>query len=156
MTRTPLHVRKKIARAYAEARRHQALQPLTDSQVLDISTIAWVTLRAITESGEATESAWAVLAQASNMALLLAEKEIGDEWLPQIKSAQDALMRAAHRGKRTGRWGLDGDGIRAIETALEVHDQQIALATRAEILSALATLRARIDKGHVLETEAIN
>lgn len=84
----------------------------------------------------------------------LCEKGVGAEYMALTKEAQEALMRAAHRGKSTGRWGFDGEGIRAVQQALELHDEQIKVASKAELLEALYALRARIDGGQVLEEAA--
>lgn len=157
MTRLPKHLRKKISRLYADARKTDAAiqaRPLTGAQADNISVLHWICFRAITDDGVATEENWSNLAQAVNMSLLLAEKGIGAEHMCLTFDAQEALMRAAKRGKATGRWGFDGDGIRAVQQALELHDEQIKVASKAELLEALHTLRKRVDSGVVLEEAA--
>ena len=145
---------KKAVKAVHEANRanerKERATPLSESQATSISVLHWICFRAITENGDATESNWTNLAQAINMGLLLAEKGIGDEHMNIVKDAQDAMMRARRRGLEHGRWMFDGDGIKAVEQALLLHDEQVRVATKGELVECLATLRKRIEDGNTL------
>lgn len=154
MAKIPAHIRKAIqrqqAKAHLEAEARKA-EPLQFDQVQSICIAARASLNRITQYGEATEQHWCDLAQPVNVSLLLCERGFGEDLIDDIRAAQDALMRAMHRGKRTLRYGLDGPGVMAIQRALDIHDQQIELVTRGEMLDVLMELRRRIDEGNVLE-----
>jgi hypothetical protein len=101
-----------------------------------------------------SDDAWYDLAAGLNMALVLAERGFGDEWIDEIKASMIGMMRAKYRAKRTGTLALDADAIKAIRTVLEIHDQQIAIAKRADIKAAAQTIVARMESGDAYaETE---
>jgi hypothetical protein len=49
---------------------------------------------------------------------------------------------------------LDGDAMRDIEAALAVHDRQMEIASRAEIVEAMGLVGRRIDEGHAYREAA--
>jgi len=64
-----------------------------------------------------------------------------------IKLAQDALIRVRERAGRTGKWAMDGEGIRVILAAVNIHDEQISRATRGQVTAALIEVNRRIESG---------
>lgn len=68
-----------------------------------------------------------------------------------IKLAQEALLRVRERATRTGKWAFDGDGIRVILAAVNIHDEQISRVTRKQITNALNEVRRRIDLDEVFD-----
>lgn len=86
--------------------------------------------------GSASEETWGCLALGSNMALILAEKGIGAEWIEKIQEGQEALMRANARGEQIGSWRMDGMGAKVLGEVLDILDGQLEVATRGEIIEA--------------------
>ncbi len=57
------------------------------------------------------------------------------------------MIRSRDRARQTGKWALDGEGIRALQDALNMHEQQIARVTRVQITEALHEVRRRVEVG---------
>jgi hypothetical protein len=126
-------------------------KPLTEDQQRDLGLQYHVAFEKMLRGGD--QDAWFILAGSMNVALMLAEMDYGAEFIPEIKAAMQALMRANYRAQETGQWSFDGDGINAMRTALAIHDQQCALATRSEIRAALVALGERVREGHFYSSE---
>lgn len=102
--------------------------------------------------GPATPEALGIVINALNMAMLLCEAGIGEEWVDVVIKAQEGAFRAKVRGETTDRWGFDGPAIAVIDQALDVHEAQVEVATRDELMQAIQEMHRRIDDGHVFET----
>lgn len=98
------------------------------------------------QQGSASEETWNCLALGANMALILAENGIGEEYIPKIQAAQGSLMRAKGRAATTGSLRLDGAGLAAMRELLDVYEGQLEIATRNEILAARDTVQERLDR----------
>lgn len=101
----------------------------------------------------ASENAWANICVPLNIALLLCEQGIGEEHTQTIISALDSVFKAKLRGEKTGTYRLDGAGIRAVSEALTVHDAQMELATKREVLIARDEMHRRLAAGNVYSVE---
>lgn len=122
--------------------------PLADDQTRDLGIAYHVSLQAML-SGRGSEQAWSTVACTINIAMLLAEDGVEAAALPTILVAQEALLRVRERAQRTGKWAFDGDGIRVILAAINIHDEQISRATRGQIVAALEELHRRVMIGEV-------
>lgn len=120
--------------------------PLADDQTRDIGLAYHISLQAML-SGSGTEQSWSTLACSLNIALLLSEYGIEASALPTIKLAQEALLRVRDRAKQHGKWAFDGEGIRIILAAVNIHDEQISRATRGQVTSALVEVNRRVTIG---------
>ncbi|NPT59070.1 hypothetical protein [Paraburkholderia elongata] len=125
--------------------------PLMPSQRRDLGLAYHIAFENMLKRG--SEEDWYILASTMNVALVLAEKDYGSEYIPEVKAAMESLMDCKYRADRTGRWAFDGDGLQAMRRALELHDQQCALATRAEIKAALQAIVKRANEGHMYAAE---
>ena len=123
--------------------------PLADDQTRDLGLAYHISLQAML-NGNGTEQTWSTLACSINIALLLAEYGIEASTIPVIKLAQEALLRVRERAQRTGKWAFDGDGIRIILTAVNIHDEQISVATRKQITDVLREVNRRIEIGETV------
>lgn len=123
--------------------------PLRDDQQIDIGIAYHASLQALL-TGHGTEQTWSTLACALNTSLLLSEYGVCAPSTQTIKLAQEALLRARERAGRTGKWALDGDGIRTLQAALNIHDEQISRTTRDKITAALHEVRRRVSMGETL------
>lgn len=123
--------------------------PLRDDQQIDIGIAYHASLQALL-TGHGTEQTWSTLACALNTSLLLSEYGVCAPATQTIKFAQEALLRARERAGRTGKWALDGDGIRTLQAALNIHDEQISRTTRDKITAALHEVHRRASMGETL------
>lgn len=139
-----------IARCMA---RGQAAAPLASDQLSDLGLAYWLSLEQL-RTGAATEEAWSCVVTALNIAMAMAEAEIGAEHEQAIIRALDGAFRAKTRSAKTGNFRLDGDAMRYIEAALTIHDAQMKVATRAETVAALQLVRRRVDEGRVYRDAA--
>ena len=92
--------------------------------------------------GQATIEDADVLLTAFNMAEAIGKLGIGADWLPEIAEAQDALCSAGNRPS----FCLTGPEIEVVNTAMEVHDLQLAspACTIDLVAKALAMVRKDI------------
>lgn len=123
--------------------------PLPDDQQRDLGIAYHISLNALL-TGHGTEQAWATLACTLNVSLILSECGIDASALQAIKLAQEALLRVRERAQRTGKWALDGDGIRVILAAVNIHDEQISRATRRQVTEAIREVHRRVEEGETV------
>jgi hypothetical protein len=136
--------------ANANERRIDA-KPLNDLQQRDLGLAYHIAFENMLKRG--SEEDWYILAGTMNVALVLAEQGYGEEFIPEVKVAMESLMDVKYRADRIGKWAFDGAGIQAMRHALELHDQQCALATRSEIKTALQAIIKRANEGHMYAAE---
>lgn len=128
--------------------RGENASPLAADQVTDLGAGYWLALTNLT-TGSGSEESWCTLVCALNIGMVLCEQGIGHEHEADFVSALDGAFRAKQRNSGTFR--LDGEGLQAVRAALLLHDQQVSLATRREIVHAMQTVRKRIDAGNVYQ-----
>lgn len=129
------------------------VKPLDGGQATDLGLGYRMALECL-RSGHGQEAHVHTLACTSNISLVLAERGYGSDWIGQIKLAQDGIMRCFGRGKRTGKWGLDGEGITEITKMVALHDAQMKIALQRDIRAAIDEVHARMNRGDVLEVTA--
>lgn len=120
--------------------------PLADDQQRDINLASRISFQAML-SGRGTEQAWATVCCTLNIAIILAECGHCPAAVPTIKRAQEAMNRSRDRARQTGKWGFNGEGIRALQDALNMHEQQISRVTRCQITEALQEVHRRVEVG---------
>ncbi len=125
-------------------------QPLAGGQVTDLAAAYWLALDAMAR-GTSGEEEWSVVTCALNVALVLAEQGVGTEYEPDFIAALDGAFSAKVRAQHKGIWRFDGDALLAIRAALGLHDQQIAVASKAQLRAALIEVHVRIERGVVYE-----
>jgi hypothetical protein len=141
-----------IAIAMCHARGENA-STLKSDQVTDLGVAYWLSFENL-RSGDANEESWSCVSCALNVALVLCEKGIGAEYEQDLVKALDGLFRAQMRSKRAGNWRLDGEALRDVERALQVHDQQMQIAKRWEVTDAMNTIYKRLATGNVYKEAA--
>jgi len=134
-----------------EARAENA-SPLRDDQKDDLGRNYWLSFTNLTQ-GIASYQSWEVCVGSLNMGLVLAEKVFQGQGEEEMVAALDGLFKAKLRGDKTDRYRLDGDGIQSVREALTIHDQQMQLAHRREIVDAIATVKQRVANGNVYSVE---
>jgi len=105
-------------------------------------------LRAL-ETGFGTEQAWATCACALNIALILAEQGVVPQALSAIKSALDSLIIIRDIALNTEEWSV-GSHRFVLNCAFGLHDEQIEVASKGQIVFALEQVHARIESGDVM------
>lgn len=140
-----------VSRIVVNAEKRRDANPLTDDQQRDLGLAYHIAFENMLKRGN--EEDWYILASTMNVALVLAEKGYGEEFIPEVRAAMESMMDAKYRADRTGQWAFDGAGIQAMRVALELHDQQCAMATRAEIKTVLQAIIKRANEGHMYAAE---
>lgn len=128
--------------------------PLDTTQKADLGVALRVSLEAL-RTGRATEQEFHTLAAAVNVSLVLCERNIGAEYLPVIKDAQQGLLRLWQRGKATGRWLMDGPGLNHAMQAIDLHEAQLATVSRKEAADAMVEVKRRVVRGDVFEEQRV-
>ena len=123
--------------------------PMADDQQRDIGLTYRISLQGLL-TGHGNGQAWATVSCALQFAAALCERGIHAHALHTIRLAQEAMVRTRERAKRHGKWALDGDGIRAVQDAFNIHDQQIKTATRAVITETLEEVRKMVEEGELV------
>jgi len=75
--------------------------------------------------GAGTREGWDLLVGAINMANVMCEQGIGDEFRQVTIAARDALLEVGKRIVKLDRVIMKGDELNAIREALECHDAQL-------------------------------
>ena len=140
-----------LARSVSRAESRRDANPLKDDQQRDLALCYHMSFENMLKRGN--EEDWYVLSATMNVALVLAEQGYGEEYIPEIKQAMESLMDLKYRADRTGRWAFDGAGIQHMRVALELHDQQCALASRGETKKVLKVIIDRANAGHMYAME---
>lgn len=124
-------------------------QPLTQEQIDDLGLAVHLAIERL-RTGNPIEGDWHTLAAAVNVSMVLCEKGVGAELLPDILAAQDALLRIYNRHASTGRWAFDGPAYKALTRAVEIHEAHAAAITRDGARAAMLEVRRRAARGDVL------
>jgi hypothetical protein len=86
--------------------------------------------------GTATKVEIDVLINALNISEALAHNGVGSDWMPELRTAQDALYTLAKRGL-TSRFIVRGEELKALNLAMEIHDAQLEAVTVKQLEAAL-------------------
>jgi len=124
-------------------------QPLTQDQRDDLGLAVHLAIERL-RLGAPIEGDWHTLAAAVNVSMVLCERGVGPEYLPDIFAAQDALLRVWDRHGRTGKWGFDGPAYQALACAVEIHEAHAGAITRDGARAAMLEVRRRAARGEVL------
>ncbi len=97
--------------------------------------------------GKGSRESWDRLVGAINMANVMVEMGIGNEFKGQTIAARDALCECGKRAVRTGRFIFKGSEISALNEALDCHDAQITNVRAVDIDRAANEVIRRIRHG---------
>jgi hypothetical protein len=155
--RRPPHRDPRIAlRLIEQARQRQAWErqqrePLDADQLRDLGIGYHGALASMTR-GTGTEDDCNTLACAANIALILCEKDLGAEYLEDVKRAQEVVVALyARRRANGGRLVLHALEIKALQALLEIHDAQLESpdCTAGLLAQVCAEVRRRMAEGEV-------
>ena len=105
---------------------------ITQRDKLDkLRVMEYSALDAITK-GMGTIQDWHTLTEVLNLSETMARGGIGPEVLPVCEKAQKALYESALRFKKTGKFGLTGEGIQSVRELIQYADLQQSSISRSE------------------------
>lgn len=94
--------------------------------------------------GTATKNDWQYVCTALNVAIVLAENGVGEEYMLQIKEAMLAHAQCGKRLYTQGRAGYTGPQLTAVNLGVEIHDAQLEIATVAQMEKAHLEVAKRL------------
>lgn len=147
----PAHHRRAAILAGNPVWRALNARPMTQPEQVDLALAARSAFDDITH-GRGMAEHLDTLACAANVSLVLAERGYGPECEDKIKDAQLALVRVKQRQAQGKHIGVDGPGASALRDLMDIHEQQIHHAGRAEVSNALLEVHRRATSGHVIRT----
>lgn len=129
-----------------------AASPMCDDQLTDLAGGYMLALTNLA-IGNASEESWECVVCAINIGMALAETTFEGQYIDEFVTALDGLFRAKLRSAKTGNFRLDGEALQAVKIAIAVHDEQLKLAHRKEVIAALRTVQKRVAEGNVYTAE---
>ncbi|WP_136419945.1 hypothetical protein [Herbaspirillum sp. ST 5-3] len=121
-------------------------RPLNDEQVAELG-IGYRMAFSMVLAGQSTAENWAMIVCSLNIGLILSEWGMGIEHCDLFKAALEGASRAKYRGDKTGKYGFDGAAIQAIQDAFDVHEAQIQIATKRDLVAAVKEVHRRAEAG---------
>jgi hypothetical protein len=95
--------------------------------------------------GQATRREIDAIIDAMNVAEALADQGIGEDWKPEIRAAQDAMLTLARRGVANGmRFIAKGEELKALNLCMEIHDAQLEVVTVKQLEVAMDDVLERM------------
>jgi hypothetical protein len=89
--------------------------------------------------GAATRRDIDAIIDALNITEALANRGMGEDWKPEIRAGQDAVLALARRGVANGfRFIARGPELVALNLVMEVHDAQLETVTVKQLETAMA------------------
>lgn len=104
--------------------------------------------------GEGAREGWDLLVGAINMANVMCEQGIGNEFRAQTIAARDALLELGKRIVKLDRVILKGDELNAIRAGLECHDAQLENVRAIDVERACQEVDRRV-RHHINSTSVV-
>lgn len=90
-----------------------------------------------------------------NMAEALAKRQLGRDWLEEIGQAQDAVFAMAQRGISGKSFIFTGEELRAVQTIMELHDEQLKNCPVRTLELALVDIEKEFKGNKMRKIEAL-
>jgi len=90
-----------------------------------------------------------------NMTEALALRQLGRDWLPEIGEAQDAIYAMAQRGVSGKPFLWTGEELKAVETVLLLHDEQLRNCSVRMLELALQDIEKEFKGNRMRRIEAL-
>jgi hypothetical protein len=90
-----------------------------------------------------------------NCAEALAKRQLGRDWLDEIKEAQDAIYHMAQRGVSGKSFLFTGQELQAVQTILSLHDEQLKNCSVRTLELALDDIAKEFKANKMRRIEAI-
>jgi len=94
--------------------------------------------------GIGNHESWNRVNGAINMALVMCEQGIGNEYVGEFKSARDAMLACVLRAKKTERYLFTGDELQTMNAAMSSHDAQVTCCRYIDIARAAEEVCRRL------------
>lgn len=102
--------------------------------------------------GRGTRAQWDQIVGAINMASVMCEQGIGDEFRPVMLAARDAMLEVGKRAVlNADRFGFTGAQLQAVNEALDCHDAQLENVRAIDVDRAAFTVEHRV-RNHINST----
>lgn len=124
------------------------LQPLASSDKLRLGIINHGSMQRLV-TGKADREDWQNICTLLNVCVVMAEQGIGEEFISDIKNAMLAHATCGKRLVKHGKLGYTGEELNLVNTAIEIHDQQLALATVQQMELAHKEVYKRLLNKHI-------
>lgn len=105
--------------------------------------------------GRATHEHVDVIIAAMNMCETLAHMGIGEDWIPEIMQAQQAVYNLAQRGISGKKFIFTGPEMSIVKQMMELHDRQLEECTVAQMEKALDVMTEFIRLGRSKKIKAL-
>jgi hypothetical protein len=90
-----------------------------------------------------------------NCAEALAKRQLGRDWLDEIREAQDSIFHMAQRGVSGKPFIFTGQELQAVQTILELHDEQLKNCSVRTLELALDDIAKEFKANKMRRIEAI-
>ena len=90
-----------------------------------------------------------------NMAEALAKRQLGQDWLEEIRQAQDAIFHMAQRGVSGKPFIFTGIELQSVQTIIELHDEQLKNCPVRTLELALDDIAKEFKNNKMRRIEAI-
>jgi hypothetical protein len=90
-----------------------------------------------------------------NCAEALAKRQLGRDWLEEIREAQDAIFHMAQRGVSGKPFIFTGEELKAVELILSLHDEQLKQCSVRTLELALDDISKEFKGNKMRRIEAI-
>ena len=124
------------------------LQPLAKADQMRLGIINHGSMERLV-TGKADRTDWQNICTLLNVCVVMAEQGIGEEFIPDIKNAMQAHATCGKRLVKHGKLGYTGEELRLVNTALDIHDQQIGISTVQQMELAHKEVYKRLLNKHI-------
>lgn len=118
-----------------------------DAEQLQILNIKNHKALADMATGHGNRAAFDLIIGAINMANVMCERGIGDEYRAEMLAARDTMMTVRERYFQIGRFVLKGDELKAVTLWLEIHEAQLEAARVIDVERAADEVMRRVKLG---------
>lgn len=122
-------------------------KPVDDERIGRLEIGIRTSLEAFVD-GVAKKDHFDTLASTVDLSMMIDKTIFGSVFFDHINLSRDAMIRCRERFARTGKLGLDGEGLNALKAAIEIHAEQLKQVTGAELLKFLKTREQHIRSGN--------
>lgn len=129
-------------------------RPATEEAQLKAKIGYHLSMTNITQ-GRGRKEDWQEITNSINLGLTLCEMGYGKEFVPDLVKAQGAMILLRDRFKSSDRMILKAEEMSLINTALDLHDQQLALAPIREVEKAIRHVEQQIARGNFVTLQEI-
>lgn len=95
-------------------------------------------------TGNGSIQSWNLITGFLNMANIMCERGVGDEYREDINAARDAALEIGKRYNVIGRFVFKGEELRLLNHALDIHEAQLDVSRIKDVEAAYVEIARRI------------